>query len=296
MKTLLWQRGQRAENGRIIAKAMDIEEDKAITQGREAAETRAAAENPAPEGRNGTEAAVSVPPRAKVSRKEMFIEFIIDGTFSFSRVFARVYHSIEEILERFGNGKNAYAGMNVYYGLAVLHDDGVELHRFSERAQRMEEQYFTESRTELLAAVRDISFYGGNPDGREDLRSALDAGLYALSLSRTNACRGLFLFSDSLPEKEELSPDFLAEDQNGGKAIGHYRNKGISFGAIFTYTDEFMPKLRVTNCAGEMLETGSEANEVYYYALSGLCSESRGEIIDRIHRMADLLFEQIAES
>ena len=54
-------------------------------------------------------------------RKEILIEIIIDGTYSFSKVFLKVNYIIERIIKMIHEEKAEYRGIVIKYGLTVLH-------------------------------------------------------------------------------------------------------------------------------------------------------------------------------
>lgn len=211
-------------------------------------------------------------------RKEILIEIIIDGTYSFSKVFLKVNYIIERIIKMIHEEKAEYRGIVIKYGLTVLHQK-------AEPCIFQDGGYFTESEEELFQRILDIEFYGGNASGRENLRDALDTGLSILNnYGVENAYRGLMMFSDSLPENGDMYPDFLQDNQDG------YINKGLRFAVIYTYNDEYMPKLKMVDGDGRMVENGK--NEMFFGSMEELLSFDGFKITGRIRQIVNDILNQ----
>ncbi len=90
-----------------------------------------------------------------VIEKEILFDIIIDGTYSFIKVFPKIYYILEDIVTMIHNEKLEYEGVVIKYGLTILHEKA--------EAQVFENnQYFTESKEEFLQGLCNIEFYGGN--------------------------------------------------------------------------------------------------------------------------------------
>lgn len=215
-----------------------------------------------------------------LEQKEILVEFILDATYSFSAIYKAVYYAINQILMILRDKKMEYPGITIKYGLTLLHDHAEPIN-FDEGV------YFTESEKEFLTMLQKIEFYGGSFTGREDLVSALDTGLRILNnYENKKAYRGLFMFSDSLPEEAGMKKDFLQESQNG------YINKGLRFAVFYTYTDDFVPALKMVDADGNMVENGR--NEANYCHISSLLSSDQENVINKVCSMVDNLLAQVS--
>lgn len=213
-------------------------------------------------------------------RKEVLIDFVVDGTFSFSKVFPRVYRVIEHIIGGFEQAKREYRGVDIRYGLTVFRGT-------AESCVFTGENEFTDSRQEFLSALRGVVFSGGSPDGRENLMSALDAALRSLNNEGGRyADRGLLLFSDSLPGDWDAEIDFLNDFQNG------YLNRGLRFAVLYTYDDSFMPALKMVDHDGRPAE--NDKNFVSCNSLQELLVSTGMETAEKIQKIVDGLLNQVS--
>lgn len=212
------------------------------------------------------------------NRKKICIDIIIDGTYSFSKIFLKVNYVIERIVRLIQEEKVDFGGIVIKYGLTVLHEAG-------EPCYFRDKEFFTESEDELLQKILDIRFHGGNANGREDLKDALDTGLSVLNnYTEEDACRGLLMFSDSLPEEKDMHPDFFKENQIG------YINKGLRFAVIYTYDDRFTPKLKMVDRDGEINENGR--NDIIYGSINELLSSDRERLTEEIRQVVSDILKQ----
>lgn len=210
--------------------------------------------------------------------KEVLFDIIIDGTYSFTTVFPKIYYILQNLTTMIYNEKLEYEGIGIKYGLTVLHKN-------AEAQVFKNNEYFTESEQEFLQELRNIEFYGGSENGRENLKEALDTGLRILNnCGEDNTYRGLLLFSDSLPEEEDLTPDFSQYNQN------EYLNKGLRFAIFYTYKNDFFPKLKIVDGDGNITE--NVKNEVAFNNLEDLLSLNGNNLIEQIRRMIINIFNQ----
>lgn len=218
--------------------------------------------------------------RVAVSKKTILINIVVDGTYSFTKVFPRVYDVIEKFLRKMEKEGKEYPGVIIKYGMTVLHD-------FAESWKYKNGEYFTENKEEFLINLKKVKFYGGSPGGRENLSDAVDEALRVLNNSEDeNAERGLLFFSDSIPEDNNLQPNFLETDQEG------YLNKGLRFAIFFTYDDTFTPMLKMTDRNGDEVENGK--NEAAYHSLNELLSSNRNVLLAEVERIVWDILQQIS--
>ncbi len=208
------------------------------------------------------------------NQKEFFLDIILDGTYSFCKVFPKVYLILGKLMEMFQDQKKIHNGMFLKYGLTVLH------HK-AEQIKFKNKECFTVSELEFLQNVKRVKFQGGSRSGKENLEEALEVSLDKLNISgNSNTCRGLLLLSDSLPE-EDMEPDFSKDRHNIG-------NRGLQFAHIYTYQDIFMPQFKMVDRNGEIIENGQ--NEAYYSSLSELLSLYGWDLLEYIQGIVEEIF------
>lgn len=214
------------------------------------------------------------------ARKEILVDFVVDGTFSFTKVFPRVYYAIERVIRSFEQAKREYRGVEIRYGLTIFRET-------AEPCVFSNESEFTADRQEFLQALRGVVFAGGSPDGRENLTSALDTALRSLNNEGgKSAYRGLLLFSDSLPADKEPEPFFLEEFQSG------YLNRGLRFAVLYTYDDSFVPALKMVDRDGRPTE--NEKNFVSCNSLQDLLRSNGKEAMEKLQQIVDSMLNQVS--
>lgn len=205
-------------------------------------------------------------------KKEMYIESIIDRTLSFTKVFPQVNHSIEKLMSMLAAEKAKYKEVVIKYGLTLLGDE-IEPLMFENG------EYFTESENEFCRKLRSIEFYGGSEDGTEDLVGAVETGLGILNHAGDgDAYRGLLLLSDSLPEKDEMTPCFRCEEADDGT------DQGLDFAIFYTYTDEFNPDL---NFSGD-----DENREAVFHSLEDLIKDHGDTVVNEVRQQIHSILYQ----
>lgn len=209
----------------------------------------------------------------KDARKKVYLDFVIDTTLSFSKVFLPVYYALDYFLKYTEDRKKEFKGVLIQYGLTVFRTD-------ADAVQFSGNRYFTESETELLEELQKITFSGGSPSGRENLAGAVDQALRVLNnQSDEEADRGLLLFTDSLPEEGKMRPDFTSPDQKG------YFNRGVRFAQIYSYDGSFHPMLTAVNADAEPVENGK--NTITYNSLDQLIDLDEDAVKEQIRSIVD---------
>ena len=92
------------------------------------------------------------------------------------------------------------------------------------------------------------------------------------------------MFSDSLPEEENMHPDFFMEVQDG------YINKGLRFAIIYTYDDQFTPKLKMVGRKERIVENGK--NDIIYGSIKELLSSDGDGLTEKIRRVVSDILKQ----
>ena len=205
-------------------------------------------------------------PVTQNANKILYIGIILDGTLSFTKIYAKVYSVLEQFLRELEGEKKFYREITIRYGLTILHDTP-ETVIFDDGST------FTDSESDVIKELNTLQFYGGSLDGREDLKSAIAKQLLELNMvpgakDTQNCYKGILLFSDSLP-KDDLTPDFTgrtfeAEGRN-------WPNYGLRFADFYTYSDEFVPGMRMVNRNGREVE--NERNMAKYHDIHDLVQQ-----------------------
>lgn len=180
--------------------------------------------------------------RMRKSREHsyIYIQFVMDMTYSFSRVFPAVYHAVQVCMDKISEKKKEFPDIRVRYGL-VTFNDKIESVRFDGSC-------FTESEHVFMDQLRKMRFTGGSPNEyEENINEAVEAGLRNLEKeSEEYANRGLLLLTDSIPK--ERKPDFYSLDG--------CQNRGLRFAVCYLYNDEYVPRFKITDRDGDITENG----------------------------------------
>lgn len=172
----------------------------------------------------------------------IYIDYIVDTTLSFARIFPEVYYVLENSMNLLKSKRREYRGIVLRYGLTVLGDQ-IQEEQFKKGA-------FTESEEEFLMHLRELDFQGGSDSGTEPVNEAILASLQKLGKnSASSANRGIILITDSMPE--DVRPDF--------RHVEDCRDKGLRFAVGFLYSNRYAPKFDLGNRYGEPEE--NERNE-----------------------------------
>lgn len=164
----------------------------------------------------------------------IYIDYILDTTLSFTRIFPEVYYVLENSMNLLKSKRREYKGIVLHYGLTVLGDQIQE--------DRFEKGAFTESEEEFLKHLRELNFQGGLDSGAEPVNEAILASLQKLGKnSPSSANRGIILITDSMPE--DVRPDF--------RHVEGCRDKGLRFAVGFLYSNRYAPKFDLGNRYGE---------------------------------------------
>lgn len=215
-------------------------------------------------------------------RKEVLIGFVIDGTYSFTTVFPKVFYIVKYLLEGLAEKKSEYPAIAIRYSLTVFHEKAEPINLGQNQVE-----FFTDSEFDFLEKLKKVNFYGGSKDGKEHLTEALDQAMCVLqNAGGKNAERGLFFFSDAEPENDNMNPDFTDEDQDG------YINKGLRFAEIYTFSEKFMPRFKMVDGYGN--DVGNGKNETKSASLESLLKGDLDDISKKIIDIVDELLRQVS--
>lgn len=193
--------------------------------------------------------------RKSKEKKEVYIDIVMDGTYSFTTIFPSVYRVLEQTVNKISKEAREYAGCTVHYGLTVLHEDGEPV--------KFDDEYFTTDPETFMEAVQNIEFRGGSPDGVENINGAIKEALRTLANhTEEYASRGLIILTDSKSKapREKYTNLANAKYNNLRFVIGYFYD--IYFSGIFTIVDG----------NGEPAENNK--NDTSYYSIRELLKNS----------------------
>lgn len=172
----------------------------------------------------------------KRNHKVVLIGLVIDGTLSFTTAYAQVYYLLAQLAAKLKNRGDSEATVTYRYSVMVLHDEP-------------ETPILAEDEDALLEILRNIRFYGGSSDGREGITQAIEAQLRAFGQMMAEApedevSRMLFVFSDAEDASGQDYPDFTGYPA------------GLSLAGFYTYSDSYMPMMKMVNSKGLLQENG----------------------------------------
>lgn len=136
--------------------------------------------------------------------EKIWIDLILDNTVSMTFYYKVLYDKLFLLMNGLyqktkASGKN----LQIYYGITYIRDREPEIEMtFSENG-------FTASVVHLLEKLKQVTFSGGSENGRENINGAIELSLRKLGRVADERSRcGIFLFTDSMPEKKDLCPCF----------------------------------------------------------------------------------------
>lgn len=208
--------------------AMEIQEEESLEEERKDEE----------ESKNEVEYEYEEKQERMDAEREIFLEFVIDTTASFTKVFKRFYQVFSTALSDVAaETKIQFPNIKVHYGLTFLGENN-DIHWYGAR------EAFTEDIEVFLKSVRDIRFVGGAENGKEDIDAAVKIALDVLEkYSADEAGRGLLVFTDS---HQDNGGDDFTERQNP--------NKKLRFASMFSYDGSYCPFIALGNGEGDEVE------------------------------------------
>lgn len=163
-------------------------------------------QNPMRRGRNEPDHAGNAGDKGVEDRRNnIFLAFVLDRSYSFSKVFAAVYSTLDKVVHELDliqkDGHNRQVAF--YYGLVWFDGQSAEAIHFGSGKR------FTEDYKEFLGRVKGLVLEGGSFDGYENVNEGIRTALDALR-EESGPCdnRGLLMFTDSMPNPDDRKPDF----------------------------------------------------------------------------------------
>lgn len=183
--------------------------------------------------------------RIKEEHGELYLEFVIDGTISFSKIFVPVYRAIENAVYEIEKAAMDVGDVKIKYGLTVMGDRS-RLTRHNNTTR------YVGDKDAFLNSVKEIRFTGGNLSGYEDIHENIENALKKLENSTPEyANRALIVFTDSKPENEDEDVSFFD--------IPGCPNRGIRFALIYLGSSEYYGYFKLVDKNGNDTEVGKNA-------------------------------------
>ncbi|MDD7389429.1 MAG: hypothetical protein PUG60_07200 [Lachnospiraceae bacterium] len=159
------------------------------------AEKPAPAEKTAPAGKREAEAGPS---------QVILIDLILDNTISMKIYYKVLYNKLFDLINGIHKAaKKAGGNVKIRYGITYIRaGEPIAETDFSDDG-------FTDNVLEIMEKLKNITFSGGADNGRENINGAVRMSLEKLRTADTGNTRcGILLFTDSMPEEEDMAPDF----------------------------------------------------------------------------------------
>lgn len=202
------------------------------------------------------------------------VGIVLDATISFSKVFPKFYYIFKNWIEAFEAPRGRT--YNIGYVLTELHDSA-SVCSIKNSTVLTKEQ--------LFAAVRNLAFYGGAEDGREDIGGAIDNTLTAIENIPENGKKityGLMVFSDSMPKEKDLERDFTSME----------RDKLLRFVYVYTYDNTSFWPTFYSGKGGVPFD--QQKCSVKLDKLETLLNSSTEEMKNYIDTRVKLMFDQLS--
>lgn len=173
--------------------------------------------------------------------KSIYFEIVLDKTVSMAKVYRRVYKKLEKMIDNMDRTVKNYqkkGQVGLKWGLTLITDAEPETVKFNDSC-------FTASPDRIKKALKEFQFEGGSENGRENINEALTAAIKALSEESQGEGRcGLILLTDSLPEEEDMEPDF--------EYLENVKHTELCFAHCFVYNCEtYTPYFNMVDGEGE---------------------------------------------
>lgn len=206
--------------------------------------------------------------------KYVYIQIVIDGTYSFSTLFAAVYRTLEHFTEHLKREIRKYEGVHFFFGGMVIGDTTSQI--------TFREEEFTENPDEFLNGIRKIEFTGGSDSGYENINDAIENAVRSLeNNSPKRANRGLLMFTDSRPEE---TGEFSFQNIPGCP------NHGLRFETLFMKEPQYyVPLFRNVDGAG--LPENNQKNGTHLYDIKRILKDGDRlieTVVDEILRQSSI--------
>ena len=281
------QNAQVNENSAVDDKPLDIESPSVLeptfVQDKRSVQERPNNWNEGARNHSRVSGREELHPQTRSNGTAVLIGLVLDATYSITKVYPAIYVVLKEFLERMRTKSREYSGITFLYSLTVLHDKP-SLLMFSDGP-------FTRSSIEIENALRNLEFYGGSEDGREDLNAAVKMQLSALNMydhaskGYVKAYHGLLLFTDSMPKDGEERPNFSGDVWEEGIA-----NHGLRFAQFYSYDGEYFPTMRMVDRDGE--KSQEQKNFASYGDIKDFLEGGREEAVKQIDGIVKTILDQ----
>lgn len=169
----------------------------------------------------------------------IFLNCVLDGTYSFSKVFPAVYNVLNKVVHELHLQEKDVRNRKVVFHYGLTWFDGKNAHSVTYEEGSM----FTIDPNRFLESVRSLVFRGGNVDGYENVNMGIQKAILALKAeSNEGDNRGLLVFTDSKPKEDEKKPSFRDDFE--------FEEKGLRFVVTCTYDDDYWPSFHIVDSKG----------------------------------------------
>lgn len=225
--------------------------------------------------------------REGVFERTTLIGIVLDGTYSFSKIYPRVHMVLKLFMSNMKKTRENCKNVRIKYSLTVLHDT-VDIVTFANGTN------FTESEDEIKNFLDTMWFFGGSASGKEPLNKAINEQLFVLNTANNasdvkHVIKGLLLFTDSLPDDDNLTPSFTSAAPG---AYGDYTNYGLRFADFYSYSSDYMPKMRIIDGNGSLTENGRNTGS--YHDIHVLIEQKASDIVQYMDKMVNSHLGQLS--
>lgn len=173
--------------------------------------------------------------------KSIYFEIVLDKTLSMAKNYKRIYEKLEKMIDNMDRAVKSYqkkGKVGLKWGLTLITEGEPEKIRFGGSC-------FTAFPNQIKNALKEFQFEGGSENGRENINEALIAAIQALSEeSQGEGKCGLILITDSLPEEDDMEPDF--------EYLENVKYTALCFAHCFVYDCEaYTPYFNMVDGEGE---------------------------------------------
>lgn len=137
----------------------------------------------------------------------ILIDLVLDNTISMKIYYKILYDKLFNLINGiYKRARKSGSNTEIRYGITYIRDtEPIVEDCFSPNC-------FTKDVLQIMEKLKNITFSGGADNGRENINGAIQASLRKLhDAADENTKCGMLLFTDSLPEEEDMCPDFTED-------------------------------------------------------------------------------------
>lgn len=179
--------------------------------------------------------------KKEVAEQSIYINIVLDSTASMQFIYESILMKLERMLLVLNDKrKKMYKGISLKWGLTLIQEKESKNVEFGK-------ELFSSDTKKVCNVLRKLELKGGAENGRENINDAINLAMKNLmAASEGKSPCGLILLTDSLPEEEQLEPDFS--------------ESGIlRFAYLFVFdADEYEPEFSVVDEDGEEASDSEE--------------------------------------